>query len=67
MKLSKRSLRPLLLDLFHRYIVNTRLYVLIQNLFIGDEKEAFDGEIDNMPLVANTMVDRFVLESKFAF
>jgi len=62
MKLSKRTPLPPLLDLFHGNIIDASFFVFVKSLFIGNKKEGFDSEINDVPLTANTIVDRLVLE-----
>jgi len=63
-KLAKRSFLPPLLNLRDRDVVNARFFVFIKNLFICDKKEGFNSKVNNVPLIANTIVDRIVIKSK---
>jgi hypothetical protein len=65
-KLSKRLFLPPVVDLSHSDVVDISLFVFIKGFFIGDEKEGFDSEIDNITLTANSMIKRFVVKSKVA-
>jgi hypothetical protein len=65
-KLSKRPFFSLVVDLSYSDVVDVGLFVFIKGLFIGDEKEGFDSEIDNMTLTANSIVKRFVVKFKVA-
>ncbi len=62
MKLSKRTSLPLLLDLFYSNIIDASFFVFVKSLFISNKKEGFDSEINDVPLIVNTIVDRLVLE-----
>jgi len=63
-KLSKWSFLPPLLDLYYSNSIDACFFVFIKSLFIRDEKEGFNGEVNDVPLTANTVVDRIVVKSK---
>ena len=66
MKLSKRPFPPPLLDIFECSCIDVRLGIFIDCLFISNEKEGLNSEVNYMPLAANSMVDRVVLELEFS-
>jgi hypothetical protein len=63
-KLFKRPFLPPVVDLSHSNVVDISLFVFIKGLFIGNKKEGFNSEIDNITLTANLIVKRFVVKSK---
>jgi hypothetical protein len=63
-KLSKRLFFPPVVNLSYNNVVDVSLFVFIKGLFIGDKKEGFDSEIDNITLTVNSIVKRFVVKSK---
>ena len=57
MKLSKGAFLPLCLNLFNRGVIDASFLIFVKYLFISNEKEGFNSEINNMTLTADLIVD----------
>jgi hypothetical protein len=66
MKLSKGALLPLALYLFDRGVIDASFLVFLDYLFISDEKEGFNSEINDVTLTANSIVYRVIFEAEFS-
>jgi hypothetical protein len=66
MKLSKGTPLPPSLSLFSCGVIDVGFLVFLKNLFISDEKEGFDSDIDDVTLTANSIVYRIVPKTEFS-
>ena len=62
MKLAKRTFLPPSLDLFQCHVIPG--IVVFEVLIVGDEKEGFRGEVDDVTLAAESVNFRVVLNVK---